>query len=157
MWMEECIVSLGQAGLSDELEYVPEGIGHVRSSLIMQVKVQIIQVRMRFSEVIFTRVCNVQDMRDAKCLYDVCIACMMPITEIETTWEDLVWVVISLRRTRNNKLAICVEAVVPVMLLDLVKATDTKIHLTKTFLLKRFKEKDSIPQRQEITLFFISL
>ena len=45
MWMEECIVSLGQAGLSDELEYVTEGIGHVRSSLIMQVKVQIIQVR----------------------------------------------------------------------------------------------------------------
>ena len=51
---------------------------------------------MRFREVIITRVRDVQDVRDAQCLDDVCIASVMPITKVEATWEDLVWVSISL-------------------------------------------------------------
>ena len=43
--MQGAVVDVGQAGLSNELKDILEGIGHVRSSLIVQVKVQIVQVR----------------------------------------------------------------------------------------------------------------
>ena len=47
---------------------------------------------MRFGEVVLTRVCDVEDMSDAEGLNDMGISCVVPIAQVEPSWEYLVWI-----------------------------------------------------------------
>ena len=49
---------------------------------------------MRVSEIVLACVADVHYVSDAEGLNDVCIARMMPITQIQPTGEYLVWVVL---------------------------------------------------------------
>ena len=64
---------------------------------------------------------------------------MMPITQVETTREDLVGVSFRVLRSGNDVLIRFVKAMVPVVLFDLIEATDAEVHLAQTFLLQCFE------------------
>lgn len=113
-----------EASLANELKDGLERVSNISLLLVVQIQVQIVQVRMRIGEVIVTSVRDVQDVCDAESLYDVSIACVMPIAEVETSWEYLVWVIVSLHRSRNHELTTSIQTVMSVVLLNLVKATN---------------------------------
>lgn len=49
---------------------------------------------MRISKVVLTRVADINDVSDAKGLDYVCFSRMMPVAQVQTTWKDLIWIVV---------------------------------------------------------------
>ena len=49
---------------------------------------------MRLSQVVLARVRNVYNMRDLESFYDMSIACVMPVPQVETSREYLIWVAV---------------------------------------------------------------
>ena len=60
---------------------------------------------MRVSKVILTGVCDVENVRDSKSLNHMSIACVMPVSKIEATWKDLIWVVVGLTEQMCDQMA----------------------------------------------------
>lgn len=49
---------------------------------------------MGFSQVVLARVGNVHNVRDLESFYDMSIACVMPVAQVETSREYLIWVAV---------------------------------------------------------------
>lgn len=69
---------------------------------------------MRISKVVLTRVADINDVSDAKGLDYVCFSRMMPVAQVQTTWKDLIWIVVRVHWTRNDILAFLIKAMVRV-------------------------------------------
>lgn len=85
-------------------------------------------------------------MSDAYRFDDVGICCVMPVSEIETPREYLIWVGISLCRPWNQKVARLVQALVLVEALYFVKSADGQVALSQSFLFECVVEQYGVPE-----------
>ena len=90
--MQRAIMHIWQTSFSDELKDLLEFIFNISLLFIMQVQMQVVQVRMRFGEVILAGVRDVKNVSDTQSLDDVSVASVVPITQVQPAREYLVWI-----------------------------------------------------------------
>lgn len=86
-------------------------------------------------------------MSDAESLNDMSITSMVPVTKVKTGWENLVWIVLCALRAWNKPLSVRIQAVMLVLLGNLVKTTYANVQLAQSLILQSFEEEACIPQR----------
>ena len=90
--VQRAIMPIWQTSFSDELKDLLEGPFNISLLFIMQVQMQVIQVRMRFGEVVLAGVSDVKNVSDTQSLDDVSVASVVPITQVQPAREYLVWI-----------------------------------------------------------------
>ena len=85
---------------------------------------------MGVSEVVFTSICDVQNVSNSKRLDNVSIARMVPVAQVETAWENFIGVGVRIRRSCDKGLAIRTYAKVFVVCCYFVETADTEVELS---------------------------
>lgn len=120
---------------------------------------------MRLLEVVLAGVADVEDVRDLECLDNAGVRCVVPVSKIHTAWQNLVGVRVrhgANRSARREDLRAwherccgLVNALVLVVVSNVVEAVKDNVHFTATLLLHGCISKDTISDRQEVHLFLV--
>lgn len=146
-----------QCCISNEGKNLFEWFWDLGFSHVLKIQMQVLEVRVRIGKIIFTRVRNVEDMRDSQRLNNMCITCVVPVTKVKTSRKDFIWIVVGLSRPWNTRLALRIYAKMFVYFGNFIEALDTEVELAQSLVFQRFKEETCVPHRKIVLLFFLCL